>query len=344
MTVPGLGGIPPAPPGYVPPGLPDTAAGSVNIFRGRLVIVFGPAGTVSGIFVYQQGTTPGPGNTPIVAITNSTTDPYGNTVQPTIQITGTGTLNVGSAPNAQVQLRTAGGVSGVIDFLLNSASFVDGLLVCGFVGSFAALNLQGPGRTGAGFRDRCRIQLNSSDGISSFANIQYVYASDGGVDQIFMFEDAGGVGIHVCQQLTAADPSVTATAAAPAIAETWHDMRPLSNSFVGTIAGRYPPQYRKLADGNVQIAGSVQFPAAGGPNFNSITFANLPAPYRPTANDGKLWPIELATNVAPIGTSAVGIDTSGNLQFHFVPAAGMASNIANIAGIYPLDNTGVILS
>lgn len=343
MTTPGTGGLIQAPPGYVPPGLPDTAAGSVNIFRGRLVIVFGPVGTVSGIFVYQLGTTPGPGNTPIVSITNSTTDPYGNTVQPTIQITGTGTLNVGSAPNAQIQLRTSGGVSGVIDFLLNSASFNDGLLVCGIVGgTFAALNLQGPSSTVVGHRDRCRVQLNSSDGVSSFANIQYVYASDTLVDQIFMFEDAGGIGIHVCQQLTAADPSVTATAVAPAIAETWHDMRPLLNSFIGTIAGQYPPQYRKLADGNVQIAGYVQLPAAGA-NLNGITFANLPAAYRPGSNNGHKWTVEFATNVAPIGTPNVQVDTAGNLTFRNMPVAGMNNNITNIGGIYPLDNTGLIL-
>ncbi len=331
------------PPGYVSPGLPDTAAGSVNIFRGRLVIVFGPAGTVSGIFVYKQGTTPGLGNTPIVAITNSTTDPYGNTVQPTIQITGTGTLNVGSAPNPQVQLRTSAGVSGVVDFLLNSATFTDGLLVCGIVGgAFAALNAQGPSTTVAGHLDKCRIQQNSSDGIASFANIQYVYVDNGGSDHTYMFEDAGGIGINACQQLTAADPSITPTAVAPTTGETWHDMRPLLNSFIGTIAGQYPPQFRKLADGNIQIAGFVQLPAAGA-NLNGITFANLPSAYRPGNNTGHKWPVPFATNVAPIGTPNVQVDTAGNLTFRNMPVAGMNNNISDIGGIYPLDNTGVIL-
>jgi len=338
-----MGGTPPRPPGYVPPGLPDVSAGSVNIFRGRLVIVFGPAGTVSGIFVYQSGTTPGPGNTPIVAITNSTTDPYGNTVQPTIQITGTGTLNVGSSPNPQVQLAAGGGV-GVVNFLLNNAAFVDGQLVNGIVGgTFAAQSVQGPGRSAAGFRDRCRIQLNSSDGIASFANIQYVYNSDGGVDQVFMFEDAAGVGIRVCQQITAADPSVVATSAAPAIAETWHDMRPLSNAFIGSILNQYPPQFRKLADGNVQVAGYVQLPNNAG-NLNGIIFANVPAAYRPGSNNGHKWTVEFSNNVAPVGTPNVQVDTGGNLTFRNMPVAGMANNISNIGGIYPLDNTGLILS
>lgn len=95
MTVPGMGGIPPAPPGYAPPGLPDTAAGSVNIFRGRLVIVFGPSATVSGIFVYRSGTTPGPGNPPIFWATSGTVDPFGNALPSTVGVAGTGTFQAG---------------------------------------------------------------------------------------------------------------------------------------------------------------------------------------------------------------------------------------------------------
>lgn len=61
------------------PGLGPSAGQNV---RARIVVVFGPAGTVSGVFVYAPGTTPGPGNTPIAAMTASATDPYGNSVQP----------------------------------------------------------------------------------------------------------------------------------------------------------------------------------------------------------------------------------------------------------------------
>jgi len=337
MTIPGVGGNPPMPPGYVPPGLPDVSAGSVNIFRGRLVIVFGPAGTVSGIFVYQQGTTPGPGNTPIVAITNSATDPFGNAVQGTIQVTGIGTLNVGSAPNPQVQLRTSGGVSGVIDFLLNSASFVDGLLVCGIIGgSFAALNLQGPGSTVVGHRDRIRIQLNTSDGVSSFANVQYVYTSDTGVDQIFMFEDAGGIGINVCANLTAADPSVAATATAPAISETWHDLRPLTNLFIGTTAGIAPPQYRKCADGDVEIYGRVKTPPAAG-NYNGVVWGNLLPAYRPNKS------VQCLVSAVADGaaTPVMSINPNGDLLFNFLPAA-LAQTVIGIGCRFPLDSTGII--
>lgn len=125
--------------------------------------------------------------------------------------------------------------------------------------------------------------------------------------------------------------------------EAWHDMRPLSNSFVGSVAGRDPPQFRLANDGMAQVHGCVQFPPTGGPNFNSVTFANIPAQYRPPAN-GAQWPVSLVTNVTPVGTPSVGIDSSGNLQFHGCPASGMANNIAFIDGQWPIGLTGVITS
>jgi hypothetical protein len=124
----------------------------------------------------------------------------------------------------------------------------------------------------------------------------------------------------------------------------WQDMRPLSNSFIGTVAGRYPPQYRLNPDGTVEVAGFVQLPSSGGPNFNSITFATLPTAYRPNSNSGHKWPCLFETNVAPVGTPHVQVDTSGNLQFHSMPISGMASNTTSIAGRYPLDSSGLITS
>lgn len=127
-------------------------------------------------------------------------------------------------------------------------------------------------------------------------------------------------------------------------AEVWHDMRPLSNSFVGSIASRYPPQYRRTIDGFVEIFGFVQFPPSGGPNFNNITFANLPAAYRSGSNTGAKWPIILETNVTPIGTPNCQIDSAGNIQFHNLPTSGLLSTIACISGRFPIDATGLIVS
>jgi hypothetical protein len=65
------------PAGVAPPG-------NVGVFRGKLVIVYGPSGTISGVFVYAPGTTPAKGNPPIAWMTGGTSDPYGNTVTPQI--------------------------------------------------------------------------------------------------------------------------------------------------------------------------------------------------------------------------------------------------------------------
>jgi hypothetical protein len=51
------------------------------VIVGRTVIVFGPVGSVVGVFVYQAGTTPGAGNPPILSMTANTSDPFGNPVE-----------------------------------------------------------------------------------------------------------------------------------------------------------------------------------------------------------------------------------------------------------------------
>lgn len=76
------GGLPPRRPDQAGPSTsagvaPGTASGT---FRGRLVIITGPAGTVVGLFEYLAGTTPALGNPPIVSITNNAVDPFGNPV------------------------------------------------------------------------------------------------------------------------------------------------------------------------------------------------------------------------------------------------------------------------
>lgn len=124
----------------------------------------------------------------------------------------------------------------------------------------------------------------------------------------------------------------------------WNDLRPLSNSFVGTITNEYPPQYRIDPDGYVSVVGAVQFPGTGGPNFNSITFANLPLGFRPSNDLGFIAPIQLITNVTPVGTPVVQITPDGNLQFHNCPTSGLAGTTARINLRFPLARTGLIVS
>jgi hypothetical protein len=106
-----------APPGITPtPGVqPGVNQGVVIATR---VIVVGPAGTVTGVFVYAPGTTPGPGNFPTAWMTTATTDPFGN-VLPVAAVIGTTSIyaadgvffSTGGAAGAAVVPNGSGGVN-----------------------------------------------------------------------------------------------------------------------------------------------------------------------------------------------------------------------------------------
>ena len=316
-----------------PPAFPGSIVGYNN--AGLIEFIISP----SGYLIYDA--TGGALNHLFIAIQNiAGTDTFGNPFIKGIQI----------GPQTGPQVALSGGNPAALSFPLNDAGFpvaplMNAVIVGSGVARFAQLATFTPKISVAGHLDFVASAFNSpnADG-SSGANYLMDYVDTNGVNHIYTTLDQNGMGVSVCNQMTAADPSHANAAVSPAIAETWHDMRPLINSFVGTTAGRYPPQYRKLSDGTIQIAGNITFPGVGGPNFNSITFATLPPAYRPTNNVGQRWPVTLETNVTPIGTPNVAIDTSGNLQFHNCPTARLLATIANIEGEYPLDNTGMIAS
>lgn len=77
------------------------------------VIIFGPSGTPTGLFVYKPGTRPGPGNPPVAWVTENATDPYGNAVPD--PVIGTQDPTTGSARlnGANVLLTYTPGGAGV---------------------------------------------------------------------------------------------------------------------------------------------------------------------------------------------------------------------------------------
>lgn len=79
----GMGGLNPRPLNAPPaggPGIGVQPGPNNGVFFGRLAILFGPSGAVTGIFEYASGTTPGLGNPPIAyMVPNGVThDPFGN--------------------------------------------------------------------------------------------------------------------------------------------------------------------------------------------------------------------------------------------------------------------------
>jgi len=126
--------------------------------------------------------------------------------------------------------------------------------------------------------------------------------------------------------------------------EAWHDMRPLSNSFTGTVSGEYPPQYRLTIDGCVEIFGSVQLPGAG--SYNGITFFTLPAGYRPVSH-AVSFPVGQTGGTmsgdSNAGIPRVFIDTTGAIQYQGI-SPGINSSVVRMMGKFPLDVTGLITS
>lgn len=335
----GTGGTPNPPVGYTDPPIPGLAAGSSNVFRGRLVIVTGPSGAIVGVFVYAAGTTPALGNAPIFWATSSAADPYGNAIPSTAGVAGTGTFQAGTTLITPQGVLTYSSIpptlGGIVSSLGVTAQFTD-----------SAGNIVLPGNT----------SYAPIGGGAAIAN-----SEQGGV--LFVFLALSGFGTAWTQIATInatsdGDVHYAATGGAHLVADTiwfaldpvtgvrglWNDLRPLSNSFVGTITNEYPPQYRKDPDGFISVMGAVQFPGAGGPNFNSVTFANIPLGFRPSANQGFIAPIQLVTNVTPVGTPIVQVDALGNMAFHNMPTSGLLGTIARFNFRYPLGNTGTINS
>lgn len=99
-------GLPPPRPdqGFAPTGSP-MAPGSPNVVRAKQVIVFGVG---EGVFVYNG--TPALGNPPILAMSDSTTDPFGNAIP-------VGTVSISG--NSYAQLINAG-----LFFIANATQFL----------------------------------------------------------------------------------------------------------------------------------------------------------------------------------------------------------------------------
>ena len=188
--------------------------------------------------------------------------------------------------------------------------------------------------------DWVSVTLNSprADGGSS-ANGELDWFDANGAAHAWQYWDQGGIGIRTCQQLTAADPSVSPSSTVPAQPESWRDMRPLTGSFIGTISGLYPPQFRKCADGDVELFGNIQMPGTAG-NFNGIAFFTLPPAYRPN----RTIRIPITSVADGAATPVVQIPSSGVMTFNYFPASVAGGTVVNINGRYPLDSTGIIQS
>lgn len=309
-------------------------AGSTQTFIGRLAIIFG-TGTNTGLFVYNGQ--PMLGNPPIFAITTASSDPYGNPVTPSaITDTGVpiliysgtpakGTLSVSIAPaggtdsfgNAFPQGlalhdNPAGGsgfwfLSGASfeGFIMNFGTFVAGTAPAQTLN--AVWNAPGP------------VGATNSPAIYYTSQPQNLSALSGGFLAVNL---ASGVfsallwdqlGISATGQVTAATPSSN-----PATSETWHPMT-LQNSWTNTSGGSPgTARYKLLNNGNFWVQGDISHASVSG---NSQIFT-MPTGYIPANPQSDSLDLVVATSVYATATATwfLGIDTSGNLLLHGLPA------------------------
>jgi hypothetical protein len=129
------------------------------------------------------------------------------------------------------------------------------------------------------------------------------------------------------------------------VRDTWHDMRPLGNSWIGTIAGQMPAQYRFSDDYKwVEVTGVIQNPTAA--IWTGKAFKNLPLAYRPPVGDR--WPCSGASlNPSPYYPYAPVIQAwaNGNLTLELCEHQTLEINsLIGITGRYAISAAGLILS
>lgn len=253
------------------------------------------AGTGSGVFVYNGF--PKLGNPPIIALSNSTTDPFGNSIRPSDSSSDGSLIAIGTGGTwmqvaAGTAARLLSGTGDVAEFGSGSlATFVSGaggtrVLETAMVSPVFA----------AGTQAELILQSPSQDATTFPSKAELLAAS-------IVF--AGGPVTATAG--TAAKPTVITT-------DTWQTMSLLNSWSLG--GGGYA-QYKLEPDNRVSIRGANVIPgtATGG-----TSIWTPPAAYNPSVTQRVEMLIENSTG-------AVGVDTprfdvlAGGLQVQNIPAS-----------------------
>jgi hypothetical protein len=151
-------------------------------------------------------------------------------------------------------------------------------------------------------------------------------------------------GNQLAQGVTTSNVQTWQPGSNPRKLETWHDLRPLSNSFTGTNTGFYPPQYRINALSHVEFTGAVSLPGSGqNAVFNSGTA--LPAAYRPNLKiQLPLSGLSVNGTTSMTNVPCLVVNPDGTLNFTNLPTPSSGTVIRLDGLSYPVDATGIIQS
>lgn len=282
---------------------------NILLTGGSLVV----ASAGQGVFVYSG--TPGPGNPPVFSATSGTTDPYGNTVIPTLQIQGGGKLTVGAAggpqvallSNAAITVTTKMGATGsaasnvtsfgtlqqVVELPSNNVNekspAIIGQTLITYTGgetADAVLYLSGTTSTGT-LRGTFRLDVCESSGLTyPQAVIEGVYTISGSAVTLspssFRGIAAGQIGIYNPTGVEGSSGvpvnalgGFTDGALYPSAMETWHSVA-AGNGWTGTI------YYKLTSDNEVYLwSNNLTAPASAA---NGVTIATLGSIYTPNVS------------------------------------------------------------
>lgn len=238
------------------PMVPALAPGGAQIFRGRLVIVFGPGGTIGGVFVYQPGTTPGPGNPPIAYMTAGTEDPYGNTVTPQIGSmagNGQGIVLQGADILFPGSFASAGGEQAAIYGVPATATGKSSFLILASPTDASLLAVM--------------LMAGQTEDLSISPYVQFIQQTQAGVQSAMQVWATGG-----------AVPSQPGTVGS---AETWHQATSLGSGWSGSGGGVNGLWYRMSVDGMTDVMFDLSATAAANTTICSIPSAYVTSNFLP---------------------------------------------------------------
>ena len=279
---------------------------STGVVIANYVIVFGPTGTPTGLFVYTPGTTPAAGNQPIYSVTDATADPFGNpTKQGFVVYDLPGFLQMHiNATYDQPAVEFATGVGSEE----NNAALYAIPVNESLVNELIEFNLLGPESTDDNGQALIQLVSAAADGSSLSGGVIYIGFSGAFTNLAhWNYEgfsiDAGSV--------TAVKPGTGTGTSNPAAAERWHTA---SITGTGYSAGSPAPAYKLYADNTAALTGlvSVLSGSAG------ATFLTLPSQYRPASV--KKFPVAFnAGTPAAAANAQITVNTSGAVQFSAPP-------------------------
>lgn len=294
------------------------------------VIVFGTSGIESGVFVYTG--TPALGNPPVIALTSSSKDPYGNVITSGDELTSTTPylIVLDHTSGRYIQLATLASLGAFMSLGSgDSQETQPGIVNSNVVGSGPtrqlATTFQSPQFSNV-LSAAIEILSASQDGSTFGSQIQ---GNAGASANFTLGNDPNGNPVFSLAQKLVMSAGAFIYASTPLTQnqETWHAMSPLSGGF-SAAAGSLTPSYRLKATGEIAFRGAVTLPSSG--SYNSVTFFTVPFGYHRTDFASRAgipyigaYP---ASYVATTGSPRLFLDTSGNVQVAGLPSGENSQN------------------